>query len=198
MTVTVFFVRHAAHDRLGKVLCGRMPGVRLGDEGREQALALARRLRSEAITAVFTSPLERARETAAVIADEAGLAPEAAEALNEIDFGAWTGAAFSQLAGLPDWREWNDHRATARPPGGECVAEVSERLASWLDDLSRQRPGEAVAAVSHADVIKTALSDVLGLSADQHQQFEISPASISVVAKGAWGAKVHSINEAPR
>jgi len=198
MTVTVFFVRHAAHDRLGKVLCGRMPGVRLGEEGGRQALAVANRLRSEPITAVFTSPLERARQTAEAIGDAFGLIPETIEALNEIEFGAWTGAEFSALDAQPAWQEWNRRRAEARPPGGECVAEVRQRLSEWLDDLADRRSGEAVAAVSHADVIKTALSDVLGLSPDQHQQFDIGPGSISVVVKGPWGAKVHSINEAPR
>jgi broad specificity phosphatase PhoE len=195
MTVTVFFVRHAVHDRVGQVLCGRMPGVTLGEPGGAQAAAVARRLREEPIAAIYTSPLERAHQTAAVIGDVLGLEPRTAEALNEVDFGTWTGARFNDLDDNPDWNFWNTQRASARPPGGESMAEVQQRLRGWLDALPG---GQAVAAVSHADVIKAAVADALDLSLDHHQQFEISPGSISVLARGDWGAKVHSLNEAPR
>ena len=91
MTTTFFLVRHAAHDRVGTVLCGRMPGVRLGDLGREQAQGLARHFASEDLAAVQSSPLERARETAEPIAAQAGRNVEINEGITEIEFGAWSG-----------------------------------------------------------------------------------------------------------
>ncbi|CAA9309769.1 MAG: hypothetical protein AVDCRST_MAG90-362, partial [uncultured Microvirga sp.] len=97
MATTVILVRHASHDRVGSVLCGRMPGVTLGEEGRREANVLADRFRNEAIAAVITSPLERARETAEVIADRIGVPVTVDEALNEIDFGDWTGQSFDAL-----------------------------------------------------------------------------------------------------
>ena len=198
MSVTVFFVRHAPHDQLGRVLCGRSPGVTLGEAGRGQAAAVAAHLAAEAIQAVYSSPLDRARETAGPIAALTGATTEVSEDLNEVNFGLWNGAAFEDLAADPEWVRWNHERDTARPPGGESMGEVQARLRGWLCRMRVRHGGQRIAAVSHADVIKAALADALGLTLQRHDRFEISPASISVLVAGDWGAKVHSINEAPR
>lgn len=198
MTATVFLVRHAAHDRLGKVLCGRMPGVTLGEPGLAEADALAERLRSEPIRAVYSSPLERTLQTAAPIARALGLEVQAADALLELDFGEWAGAQFGVLQDDPRWAVWNTQRAVARPPGGESMGEVQARLNRWLDVVARRHAGETVVAVTHGDVIKAALAEALGLSLDHHDRFEVSPASISVLVAGDWGKKVWSVNEAVR
>jgi probable phosphomutase (TIGR03848 family) len=196
VTTVVLMVRHASHDRLGKMLCGRMPGVRLSEEGREEAEALGRRLSARRLAAVYASPLERARETAEPIARAQQLEVTVDPDLNEIDFGGWTGLPFEELHAEPAWPLWNSRRDLARPPGGETMLEVQARLVRFLERL-RQRHAEAeVAMVSHSDVIKAALAHVLGLSLDHYDRFEISPASVSRVAAGDWGAKVHSINEA--
>ncbi|MET7247380.1 histidine phosphatase family protein [Methylobacterium sp. EM32] len=195
MTTTFFLVRHAAHDRLGRVLCGRMPGVTLGREGRAQAEALALRLSAEGLTAVYASPLERARETAEPLAARSGLAVETLPALNEIDFGTWAGRSFEALHGDPVWTGWNQARHVTRPPGGETAVEAQARVLRGLEAL-RARHGEArLALVSHADVIKLVIAHALGLGADAMQRFEIGPASVSVLVLGAWGAKVESLNE---
>lgn len=197
MTTTVFFVRHGSHDRLGKMLCGRMPGVGLSEAGRAEAEAVAERLAREDIAALYVSPLQRAGETAEPLARRLGCAPQVDEALNEIDFGDWTGRTFDELAGAA-FDDWNRHRATGRPPGGEPAEAVRQRLAGWMAEIARRHPGQAVAAVTHQDVIKTVICDTLGLSLDRHDRFEISPASVSVVCAGDWGARVFSINEVCR
>ncbi|MGX7706029.1 histidine phosphatase family protein [Methylobacterium sp. Gmos1] len=195
MTTTFFLVRHAAHDRLGRVLCGRMPGVTLGREGRAQADALAARLSGEGLAAVYASPLERARETAEPVAARAGLAVGILPALNEIDFGAWAGLPFDELHQDPLWAGWNQARHVTRPPGGETALEAQARVLRGLEEL-RARHGEArLALVSHADVIKLVIAHALGLGADAMRLFEIGPASVSVLVLGAWGAKVESLNE---
>lgn len=195
MTTTFFLVRHAAHDRLGRTLCGRMPGVTLGREGRAQAEALAARLSGEGLAAVYASPLERAQETAAPVAARAGRAVETLAALNEIDFGAWAGRSFDDLHEDPLWAGWNQARHVTRPPGGETALEAQSRVLRGLEAL-RARHGEArLALVSHADVIKLVIAHALGLGADAMQRFEIGPASVSVLVLGAWGAKVESLNE---
>nr|WP_211113889.1 histidine phosphatase family protein [Azospirillum picis] len=202
-------IRHASHDRLGSVLCGRMAGVTLGDRGRAEADALAQRLSAQRLSAVLSSPLERAQETAAPIAARQGLAVTVDPALNEIDLGAWSGKRFEELHGDPAWELWNRARTHARPPaalpppagsptagsGGESMAEAQTRIAAALDRLRRANPGGRLALVSHADLIKAALAHALGLPLDFHSRFEISPASVSVVVAGDWGLKVHSINE---
>lgn len=195
MTTTFFLVRHAAHDRLGRVLCGRTPGVTLGREGRAQAASLAERLAGEGLAALYASPLERAQETAAPLSARTGLPLQTLPALNEIDFGAWAGRDFDALHGDPAWTGWNQARHVTRPPGGETALEAQARVLRGLEEL-RHRHGEArLALVSHADVIKLVIAHVLGLGADAMHRFEIGPASVSVVVVGAWGAKVESLNE---
>ena len=198
MTTTVFFVRHGSHDRLDHVLCGRMEGVGLGEQGRKEATRAAERLKAEKIAALYVSPLQRAMETADPIAGALGLKRIEAEALNEIDVGEWTGARFEDLRHHPAWEPWNRDRSQHRAPGGESMLEVQARVARWLADVAERRPDEHVAAVCHSDVIKAGLCYALGLSLDHHSRIEISPGSISVVLAGAWGLKVHSVNEVPR
>lgn len=197
---TVFIlVRHGSHDRLGSVLCGRMPGVTLSQQGLAEAESLADRLSSQRLTAVLSSPLERAVETATPIAERQGLPLTIEPALNELDLGAWSGKRFEELRRDPAWDLWNRARSHGRPtPGespGESMAEAQIRIAALLDRLRRAHPGGTLALVSHGDLIKAALAHAMGLPLDFHGRFEISPASRSVLIAGDWGLKVHSINE---
>jgi broad specificity phosphatase PhoE len=199
VAATVFLVRHAAHDRVDSVLCGRMPGVGLGEAGRRQAEALARRFAAAGgggVDAVWTSPLQRARETAEPVAARIGLPVRVSGALCEIDFGAWTGQAFDALRDDPRWRRWNEARAGGRPPGGESMAEAQARAVGEVERARAEHPDGAVVLVSHGDVIKAVLAGVLGLSLDAHARFEISPASVSALAVWDGGGKVLSMNEA--
>lgn len=197
MTTTVFLVRHGSHDRLGKVLCGRMDGVTLSETGRRDAERLAGRLAGENLAALYTSPLARTQETAGPIAAACGLEAVEDADLVEIDFGAWTGKPFEELHDDPAWARWNAARAMARPPGGESMVEVQARLRRWLDRVRLVHPEQRVAAVGHADPIKALVGHVLGFSMDQHDRLEVSPGSISVIVAGDWGAKVMSVNEIP-
>ncbi|GJD49155.1 Adenosylcobalamin/alpha-ribazole phosphatase [Methylobacterium crusticola] len=195
MATTFFLVRHAAHDRLDRILCGRMPGVVLGAEGRAQAEALAGRLAGERLDAVYAGPLERAQETAAPIAARAGLEPRTLAAIDELDFGAWAGRPFAALHGDPAWGYWNSARHVTRPPGGETVLEAQVRALLGLEALRRSHGAARLALVSHSEVIKLIVAHALGLPADAMQRFEISPASVSVLVLGDWGAKIESLNE---
>ena len=193
---TVFLVRHAAHDRVDRVLCGRMPGVGLGEAGRRQAEALARHFTAGGVGAVWTSPLQRARETAEPIAARLGLAARTSDALCEIDFGAWTGRSFDELRDEPRWRRWNEERGSERPPGGESMAEAQARAMEEVERARAEHPDGQVVLVSHGDVIKAVLAGALGLSLDAHARFEISPGSVSALAVWDGGRKVLSMNEA--
>ncbi|WP_230530185.1 histidine phosphatase family protein [Microvirga roseola] len=195
MTTTFLLVRHAAHDRVGTVLCGRMPGVTLGALGRSQAQRLAERLAREDVACIRTSPLERARETAEPIAERVGLTPEACEAIMEIEFGSWTGKNFEALADDPRWRSWNNARSVSRPPGGETMLEAQIRIVGAIEELRALHPGRRIVLVSHGDVIKAALLYHLGLPIDACSRIEVEPASISTLAVGEWGSKVLRMNE---
>ncbi len=195
MTTTFHLVRHAAHDRVGSVLCGRMPGVHLGEVGREQARRLARRFANENVASVQTSPLERARETAEPIAAATGAAVEVNEGLLEIGFGEWTGRTFDALSGDARWAAWNGARAVNRPPGGEAMLEVQVRVIAVLEALRSAYPDRTLVLVSHADVIKAALLYHLGLPIDAYGRFDVDPASVSTLAVGDWGSRLIRMNE---
>ena len=196
MTTQVLLIRHGSHGRLGHILCGRMPGVGLSEAGFGEARAVAAAIaRRDSLVAVYSSPLERARQTAAPIAEAAGLETIVDDDLDEIDVGAWSGLSFDMLDDDPHWTVWNRFRDHARPPGGETMSEAQVRIARVLEHVSRRHPDAAVALVSHADMIKSALAWTLGLPLAFYARFEISPASVSRIVIGESDAKVWTVNQ---
>lgn len=195
MAATLILVRHAAHIHLNAILSGRTPGVPLSDAGRAQAARLAARLAPRGVDAVQASPLDRARETAAAVAQVAGLDFEITDGLQEIDFGEWTGRRFDELAGDPAWDRWNAHRGTARPPAGESMAEAQARIVAHLDATARAHDGRTVVLVSHADMIRAAVAHVLGLELDNLLRFDIDPASATILTWGDGWARLNGLNE---
>jgi len=195
VTTTFFLVRHAAHDRVGSVLCGRMPGVHLGAAGKAQAERLARRFADENVAGICASPLERAVETAEPIAARLGKTLEISEAIAEIDFGAWSGTSFDVLAQDPRWATWNSARSISRPPYGETMLEAQGRIVGAMEQLRSRHAEQSVILVSHSDIIKAALLYHLGMPIDAYARFDVEPASISTVVVGDWGSKVLRLNE---
>lgn len=195
MAATFLLIRHAAHVHLDRLLSGRLPGVALSDDGRAQAARLGERLAGERIDRIVCSPLDRTCETADAIAAACGCAAERLGDLIEIDMGEWTGRGIADLHGDPAWAAWNQARGTARIPGGETMAEAQGRIVAALERLAIREDGRTVAVVSHADMIKAAVAHVLGLSLDKLLQFDVSPASVTRVVWGDWGARLMSLNE---
>ncbi|MBX4905998.1 MULTISPECIES: histidine phosphatase family protein [Rhizobium] len=196
MTATFFLVRHAAHDNVGNFLAGRTAGISLGEAGRSQVQRLGQRLRREDINEIYTSPRERTRETAEGIASACGLSlPQTDDALDEVNFGNWSGKTFDVLNDDPLWRRWNTTRSLTRTPGGETMLDIQARIFSLMESLTSCGNGKRIALVSHADVIKAAVCHVLGLPLDAWPRFDIAPASVTTVVIGDWGAKVMTLNE---
>jgi broad specificity phosphatase PhoE len=192
---TVFLVRHARHSVVDHVLVGRMADVALSDEGQREAAELAGWFGGKPIAVVQSSPSQRARETAAPIAAALGRDVEIVPALDEIDFGRWTGSSFEALAPDPHWQAWNADRSSARPPDGESMTEAQARIVEHIERLGHA-PGVARAIlVSHCDVIRAALLHVLGRPVDDWSAIEVAPASVSIIEVGDGGARVTAINE---
>lgn len=193
--VTLLLVRHAQHCDYGRRLTGRAGGVRLTEEGRRQAEAVGRRLASLGLSEVQTSPRERAVETAEAIARATGTKLRVTDALDEIDFGDWTGRTVESLHDDSLWRDFNSLRATTVIPRGDWLPEVQARAIAGLLRLpDRHDDGHTVVIVSHADVIRAALTGLLGMPLDLMLRLNIDPASISVVElHGTW-PRVLSIN----
>lgn len=195
MTATILLIRHAAHAHLGQILSGRTAGGPLTAEGVKQAEQLARYLADEPIAEVHTSPVLRARETAQELAASLGTPATVADALDEVDFGDWTGKRFDELARDPAWQMWNDNRAQARAPKGETMIEVQQRTGDYLRTAASRASGGVIAMISHCDAIRAAIAGILGLSLDNLLRFDIAPASVSRIEAGDWGARVLSLNE---
>lgn len=195
MATTILLVRHAAHPLLGRQLCGRMPGVALDAAGRDQASRLATQLAGLRPEALYTSPMERAHDTAAAIAAPTGLAPQLCDALNEIDFGSWTGMGFDALADDPAWARWNTVRADGCPPGGETMCAAQARAVAGMLRIKAEHPEGLAVIVSHADIIKAILLWCLGLSLDAILRFDIDPASTSAIALWEGGGKILWMNQ---
>jgi broad specificity phosphatase PhoE len=198
VTATILLIRHASHAHLGKILSGRLTGVGLSVKGTTQAGRLTESLSSEAIAMIQSSPVQRAQETAAAIGQDRSLPVQTVAALDEIDFGEWTGREFEALADDPQWHHWNAHRAVAVAPRGESMAAAQARAMTHVRATAAAYPGRSVAMVTHCDIIRAALADILGLSLDAVHHFDIDPASVSRIAVGEWGARVLSINEVCR
>lgn len=169
-------VRHCRHADVGDRLTGRGEDGGLTQAGQVEAAELAERLAAEAVTAVYSSPRRRARETAAAIADRHGLAVQITEALDEIDFGPWTGQRFADLDGTPDWDRWNNARATARVPGGESMGEALARARAFVERI--QAPGTAV-FVTHCDIIRGLLCWRDGRTFGALFDYDVPPGSIT-------------------
>ena len=194
---TFLLVRHATCDPVGTRLTGRAAGVSLNAEGREQAARLATWLAPVPLGAVYAGPLERTQETAAYLAGPRALRVTPHDAFTELDFGEWTGREIASLADDDHWRRFNAFRSATRPPGGELMLEAQARAVAALHALASRHPGETVAVVSHADVLRAALAYFAGAPLDLFLRLEISPASVSTLALHDWGAQLRAVNATP-
>lgn len=195
MNTLFHLLRHADHAHVGRILTGRLPGVALTKAGRQKAAGLARALASARIEAIFSSPRQRAMETAGIIAAPHWLDVQVSEHLDEIDFGRWSGQSFKALEHDLDWVRWNQARDTARTPAGDSMANVAVRVTGFLEGLHERFPGGSVALVTHSDVIKACICHYRHLPFQEIHGFEIAPASLTTLSFGPGGATILALNE---
>lgn len=191
---TLMLVRHGHTATTGKVLPGRAKGLHLDDQGRDQAAAVGRHLaglgngKDPAFEAVYASPLERTRETAAALAKALGLRVRTDRRLLEADIGDWTGKELKVAARTKEWKVIQTNPSSFRFPGGESVLEMQSRMVAAAERIRVDHPGGTVIAVSHADPIKSLVAYAMGAHLDQYQRFVISPCSVTTIAFGAEGS----------
>jgi broad specificity phosphatase PhoE len=192
---TFLLIRHGETDAVGNRIMGWTPGRNLNAAGRAQAERLSSRLAQLPIRAIYTSPLERAIETAEAIAKPHALEPQRDEELGEVRFGSWEGLTIAELQQRKDFRKYNLFRSGARPPGGgELMIEVQSRMVREVVRLAEQHPEETVALVSHGDPLRAVVAWCLGIPLDLLLRFELGTASVSVVELAEWGPRVMSLN----
>jgi probable phosphoglycerate mutase len=191
----VLLVRHGQTPTTGATLPGRAPGLHLADVGRAQAESAAARVAAlSSVAAVYASPMERTRETAAPIARARGLRVRQAKGLIECDFGRWTGRKLAQLRKLPEWRTVQRYPSGFRFPGGESFAEMQARAVDEVHRLVGDHPGDTIVAVSHADVIKAVVAAATGTHLDLFQRIVVSPCSITAILYSPDGPVVLTVN----
>jgi probable phosphomutase (TIGR03848 family) len=188
-------IRHGQNDMVGEKLAGRLPGVHLNEDGKAQARRLAAETAHLQLKAVYSSPLDRARETAEPIARVHDLDVELMPDLLEIDFGDWQGKRLKRLKKGRLWKTVQSHPGDFRFPNGESFAEAQARVALSLTELSEQHgKGDLIACVAHSDVIRLAVAYFLGLSLDDFQRLRISTGSVTIMYLHEGQAFFNAIN----
>jgi len=192
----ILLIRHAENDYIKKgIMPGRIPGIHLNDNGRAQAQALAEKLGQAPIKAIYTSPLERAAETAGYIARALGQEAILRPALMETDLGEWQGKSHKSVRRLKAWRTVQFTPSLFRFPGGESFAECQARMVGEIEALRAQHDEKDLfVCVSHGDPIKLAVAYYLGLPLDHFQRLFTAPASITALHVGEMGSRLLTLN----
>jgi broad specificity phosphatase PhoE len=175
--------RHAEPDGAFRGRCYGRLDVSLSPRGLRQANALAERLASLPLVAVYSSPARRARETADAVASAHGLASIEHSALQELDFGDLEGLPYEEIAARhPElYAAWMGEPTRVRFPGGESYSELRARVLGALAELLERHRGEAFAAVSHGGPIRAVLGACLGIADEAVFRLDQNHGSISVV-----------------
>lgn len=196
---TILLIRHAQNDWVKKKrLAGWLPDVHLNQVGIEQAESLSERLAGLPIEAIYCSPLERCVETAQIVSQPHKLEVQTMPEIGEVRYGRWEGKKLKKLARKKrKWYAVQHYPSRFRFPGGESFSEVQLRAVKGIEEICNNHPGEVVAAISHADVIKLVLAYYLGLHIDHFQRLTVSPASINLFALSPDGPlQVIRVNDA--
>lgn len=191
----VLLVRHGTTPTTGKVLPGRARGLHLAPRGIEEAQRAAQRIAElERVAAIYASPLERTRQTAAPIARALGTAVRVDRGLLECDFGSWTGQSLHRLMKRPEWTTVQRTPSAFRFPNGESFVEMQTRMVGALDNIRRRHPGRTVVCVSHADPIKAVVAHAMGTPLDLFQRIVISTCSITAIVYSDGAPTVLTVN----
>jgi probable phosphomutase (TIGR03848 family) len=177
----VILVRHGEHDYLKNgILAGRLPGIHLNENGKKQAIKVGKLLSHFPIKAIYSSPLERAMETAQAIASYFKLDVVVRKPLLEMDYGEWQGQDIKNLRDRSSWETIQNLPSEFCFPGGESFNAAQQRIANEIKGLSKNLgKREMIVVVSHSDMIKLAICYYLNIHLDAFQRITISPASLT-------------------
>jgi len=196
----LLLIRHGENDyiKTGK-MAGRIPGIHLNERGREQAEALAKALAEVPIKAIYSSPLERAVETATPIATAHRLEVQVEAGLLESDVGKWQGRPWKSIRLMKAWKIVQHSPSRFRFPEGESFPEMQTRIVTALERIIKKhhKPQEIIACVFHADPIKLAISHFLGLPLDHFQRLGCETGSLTALRVGDSSAALLKLNQLP-
>ena len=182
----IAFVRHGETQlNRGGRLQGRIDAP-LSELGTRQAAALGRGFATQPVVRVFSSPLQRAYNTAAPIAAAHDLTVDVDGRLIELDYGEWDG---QELGSVPaeEWAAWRTDPDFA-PPGGERLSDVSARVAAFCAEVFEQHGDDLVVAVSHVSPIKAAVCTALRVDERATWQMQLSVAAVTTIGRRPDGS----------
>jgi broad specificity phosphatase PhoE len=196
MSLRLILLRHAetAWNRERRYQGWR--DIPLSDAGRAQADAAARMLATRPLAAVWSSPLQRARDTAIAVATAQGLSVRMEESFREMRFGEWEGLTTDTVsAQFPAlYQAWLETPHLVAVPGAETLVEVKERTLAGLENLREAHDGQAVCLVSHGIPSRILILEALGLGLDRIWSLQISSTGISELEfRDDWSV-VHRMN----
>lgn len=195
MTI-LLLIRHATNDYVKEGrLAGRLPGVHLNAQGQREADDLARRTAHLPIEAIYSSPLERARDTANALANCHKLPVQVLDGLIEGDAGEWTGKKISELNTTETWNAIQTKPIGVKLPGGESIDEVQTRMVAAIEGARKKHPDSIIAIVSHSDPLKSVVAHYLNWDLNNFQRFAINPASVTVLSVDDKGAVLLRSND---
>lgn len=184
----LLLVRHGLTAQTGTILYGRTSGIPLDDRGLEQARTLADRLAPLRPTAIYSSPLERCRQTVEPLAGLCHLSIRVRDELIEMDAGDWTGRSLSQLRRSKHWATVQRTPSTFRfPGGGEGFAEAAARVIAEAERIGRRHRDGRVVVATHGDLVRILVGHYAGVPLDGFQRFGADTASVSIVATDGRG-----------
>ena len=196
----LLLIRHGENNyvKTGK-LAGRLPGVRLNERGQEQARALGEALKEIPIKAIYSSPLERALETAEPIAAAQRLKIIQEPDLMDTHVGKWQGRSLGMLRLTKAWKIVQQSPSRFRFPDGESFPEMQIRVVNVLERIiqTRKKPSDIIAVVFHADPIKLAVSHFLGMPLDHFQRLGCDTGSLTALHAGEMGASLLKLSQRP-
>lgn len=196
----LLLIRHGENDfvKTGK-LPGQLDGIHLNERGQKQAQALGEALKHVPIKAIYSSPLERAMETAEPIARARGLAIIPEPDLRDANVGRWQGKSIKSLRLTNAWKIVQHSPSRFQFPEGESFPGVQTRIINALESIARKhnKPKDIVAVVFHADPIKLAVAHFLGLPLDHFQRLSCDTGSLTALYVGEMGANLIKLNQRP-
>jgi len=167
---------------LSKGLAGRLPEIHLNEAGQRQAREIASALAAAPIKAIYSSPMERALETAQPLAQAKGLVVKVCMGLNEVDFGTWQGMSYDDLKKDTLWQQVHEDPQSVRFPGGETLVEVQQRAVAEIERLAAESgEKDVVACFTHGDIVRLVTAHYLNMTLKDFHRLLTFTASITTL-----------------
>jgi probable phosphoglycerate mutase len=196
LTTRIILVRHGETESSRERRFAGATDVGLTEFGREQAQAIARRLKAVRIDAMHVSPLGRCRQTAEPITDVTGRKPMLVHDLRECHFGDWENLTFTEV--LESWQDdlqrWATDETVA-PPGGECWSDLGVRVKRWWEEITERYEGRTVLAITHGGPILTLARQITKAPREAMGAFLVETGSISLIRVNDGRSRIRAWND---